>query len=82
MSVARGASVRDAVAGLDRHLAELLARGAAYVTDGVGRPVDAADPVGEGGAIFRVVVSARQGPPRLSKDALRRWPAGFRPGSA
>ncbi len=74
MSVARGASVRDAVAGLDRDLAELLARGAAYVTDGVGRPVDAADPVGEGGAIFRVVVSARQGPPRLSKDALRRWP--------
>jgi adenosine deaminase len=74
VSVARGASVRDAVAGLDRDLAELLARGAAYVTDGVGRPVDAADPVGEGGAIFRVVVSARQGPPRLSKDALRRWP--------
>lgn len=74
MSVARGASVRDAVAGLDRDLAELLTRGAAYVTDGVGRPVDAADPVGEGGAIFRVVVSARRGPPRLSKDALRRWP--------
>jgi adenosine deaminase len=74
VSVARDASVRDAVAGLDQDLAELLARGAAYVTDGVGRPVDAADPVGEGGAIFRVVVSARQGPPRLSKDALRRWP--------
>src|SRR5207247_387837 len=28
----------------------------------------------EGGAIFRVVVSARQGPPRLTKEALRRWP--------
>jgi adenosine deaminase len=74
VSVARGASVRDAVEVLDKALAELLGRGVAYVTDGVGRPVDAADPVGEGGAIFRVVVSARQGPPRLSKEALRRWP--------
>jgi adenosine deaminase len=74
VSVARGASVRDAVEVLDKELAELLGRGVAYVTDGVGRPVDAADPVGEGGAIFRVVVSARQGPPRLSKEALRRWP--------
>jgi len=74
VSVAPGASVRDAVEVLDRELAELVGRGAAYVTDGVGRPVDAADPVREGGAIFRVVVSARQGPPRLSKDALRRWP--------
>jgi adenosine deaminase len=74
VSVARGARVRDAVEVLDRELAELLGRGVAYVTDGVGRPVDAADPVGEGGAIFRVVVSARQGPPRLTKEALRRWP--------
>jgi adenosine deaminase len=74
VSVARGARVRDAVERLDRELAELVGRGAAYVTDGVGRPVDAGDPVGEGGAIFRVVVSARQGPPRLTKDVLRRWP--------
>ncbi len=74
VSVARGACVRDAVEVLDRELAELLGRGVAYVTDGVGRPVDAADPVGEGGAIFRVVVSARQGPPRLTKEVLRRWP--------
>jgi adenosine deaminase len=74
VSVARGACVRDAVEVLDRELAELLGRGVAYATDGVGRPVDAADPVGEGGAIFRVVVSARQGPPRLTKEALRRWP--------
>src|SRR5438445_8493390 len=73
VTVARGASVRDAVEELDHALAELVGRGAAYVTDGVGRPVDAGDPVGEGGAIFRVVVSARQGPPRLSKEALRRW---------
>src|SRR5436190_11951707 len=74
VSVAPGARVRDAVEQLDRELADLVARGAAYVTDGVGRPVDGADPVGEGGAIFRVVVSARQGPPRLSKEQLRRWP--------
>ena len=74
VTVARGARVRDAVEVLDHRLAELVGRGAAYVTDGVGRPVDAGDPVGEGGAIFRVVVSARQGAPRLSKDALRRWP--------
>src|SRR5213083_2780495 len=74
VSVARGAKVRDAVEALDHALAELVGRGAAYVTDGVGRPVDAGDPVGEGGAIFRVVVTARTGPPRLSKDALRRWP--------
>src|SRR5881398_986756 len=74
VSVARGAKVRDAVEALDHALAELVGRGAAYVTDGVGRPVDVGDPVGEGGAIFRVVVSARQGPPRLSKELLRRWP--------
>ncbi len=74
MSVAPGASVRDAVEVLDRELADLVGRGVAHVTDGVGRPVDAGDPVGEGGAIFRVVVSARQGPPRLTKEALRRWP--------
>jgi adenosine deaminase len=73
VDVARGASVRDAVAALDPSLAELLG-GAAQVTDGVGRAVDAADPVGEGGAVFRVVVSARSAGPRLSKDALRKWP--------
>src|SRR5881396_3342930 len=74
VSVARGATVRDAVEALDRELAGLLVSGAAHATDGVGRPVDASDPVGEGGAIFRVVVTARQGPPRLTKEALRRWP--------
>src|SRR5207244_13449332 len=69
-----GATVRDAVAALDGDLAGLLASGAAYATDGVGRPVDAADPIAEGGAILRGVVTARQGPPRLSKELLRRWP--------
>ena len=74
VDVARGASVRDAVAALDGALAELLGDGAAYVTDATGRPVDAGDPVGEAGAVLRVVVTARRGPPRLSKEVLRRWP--------
>src|SRR2546430_9273647 len=78
VTVARGATVRDAVAALDGELAGLLASGAAYATDGVGRPVDAAEPIGEGGAILRVVVTARQGPPRLSKELLRRWPKADR----
>src|SRR5437867_3752914 len=38
------------------------------------RPVGGGEAVREGGAILRVVVSARKGPPRLSKDVLRRWP--------
>jgi adenosine deaminase len=74
VTVARGATVRDAVEALDRELAGLLTSGAAYATDAVGRPVDAGDPIAEGGAIFRVVVTARKGPRALSKDALRRWP--------
>jgi adenosine deaminase len=74
VDVAPGATVRDAVEALDRGLSDLLATAAAYVTDGVGRIVDAADPVGEAGGVFRVVVAAGRGPPRLSKDTLRRWP--------
>jgi len=76
VDVPRGAHVRDAVAAADAALARLLegAGGGAYVTDSAGRPVDAGDPVGEAGAVFRVVVSARGGGPRLTKDALRRWP--------
>jgi len=74
VEVARGAAVRDAVARQDPALADLLAGDAAYVTDGVGRRLDPADPVGEAGAVFRVVVTARRGPPQLSRDALRRWP--------
>jgi adenosine deaminase len=74
VEVARGASVRDAVATFDRSLADLLAAEAAYVTDAVGRTVDAGDPIRESGAVLRVVVTARRGPPRLSKDALRDWP--------
>lgn len=74
VDVARGAAVRDAVAGLDRELAGLLDGGAAYVTDARGIRVDGADPIAEAGAVFRVVVTARKGPADLTKDALRRWP--------
>ncbi|MFN2570783.1 MAG: adenosine deaminase [Gemmatimonadales bacterium] len=74
VDVPRGARVRDAVAQADTALAQLL-ESAAYVTDSAGRPVDAGDPVGEAGAVFRVVVSAkREGRPRLTKETLRRWP--------
>jgi len=74
VDVPRGAHVRDAVAAADAALARLLEGSSAHVTDSAGRPVDAGDPVGEAGAVFRVVVSARGGGPRLTKDALRRWP--------
>lgn len=74
VEVARGAAVRDAVAAFDRSLADLLAADSAYVTDARGLRVDAGDPVAEAGAVFRVIVSARSGPKRLSKDELRRWP--------
>jgi adenosine deaminase len=74
VDVAPGATVRDAVEALDRGLSDLLATAAAYVTDGVGRVVDAADLVGEAGGVFRVVVAAGRGPARLSKETLRRWP--------
>lgn len=74
IEVGRGATVRDAVAAADGGLARLVESEDAYVTDAAGRPIDAGDPVGEAGAVFRVVVSARRAGPRLTKDALRRWP--------
>jgi adenosine deaminase len=75
IDVQRGAGVRDAVARADDALARLLDSGDAYVTDATGRPVDAADAIGEAGAVYRVVVSARRDQkPKLSKEALRRWP--------
>ena len=67
VDVPRGARVRDAVAAADDGLARLLANSGAYVTDSTGRAVDVGDPVGEAGAVFRVVVSARGGGP---------WPTG------
>lgn len=77
VEVPRGALVRDAVAVADDGLARLLegSHPTAYVTDATGRALDAGDPVGEAGAVLRVVVSARRdAAPRLTKAALRRWP--------
>src|SRR5438309_711445 len=54
VSVAPGARVREAVEQLDQDLAELVGRGAAYVTAGVGRPVGVGGPVGEAGGVCRV----------------------------
>lgn len=59
VSVSPGSKVRDAVAAFDAALAGKLASGAAYVTDGVGRPAQPEAGV-EPGAIIRVVLSARR----------------------
>ena len=60
--VVPGATIREAVMALDPDLAGAIREGRAYVTDGVGRPVEPSGSV-EPGAIFRVVVSARRGSP-------------------
>lgn len=57
--VPAGVTVGDAVAALDPALAQALAAGRAYATDGVGRPIEATAGVIPG-AIVRVVVSARR----------------------
>lgn len=57
--VAPGTAVSAAVAADDPGLAASLAAGHAYVTDGVGRPIDAHGTVFPG-AIYRVVRSARR----------------------
>jgi hypothetical protein len=53
-----GAEVGDAVRAADPALAEKVASGAAYVTDGRGIEVDTRSPLA-GGTILRVVVRAR-----------------------
>jgi hypothetical protein len=54
-----GATVAAAVSADDPDLAAALRDGRAYVTDGVGRPIDPGTPVFPG-AIVRVVRSARR----------------------
>jgi adenosine deaminase len=72
VDVPRGARVRDAVAQADDASRQPTAR---RRTDAAGRPIDSGDAIAEAGAVFRVVVSAkREAKPRLTKDALRRWP--------
>jgi hypothetical protein len=58
VSVAPGTAAVDAVRQADGLLAEALATGRAYLTDGRGIRLDAAAPV-TAGAIVRVVRSAR-----------------------
>ncbi len=59
LGVPPGATVADAVSGDDPDLAAEVRDGRAYVTDGVGRPIDPGTSVFPG-AIFRVVRSARR----------------------
>jgi hypothetical protein len=59
--VVPGATIREAVMTFDPALASALREGRAYVTDGVGRPVEPSGSV-EPGAILRVVISSRGGP--------------------
>lgn len=59
LAVAPDATVGAAVSGHDPDLAAALREAKAYVTDGVGRPIDAGTTVFPG-AIFRVVRSARR----------------------
>lgn len=61
-SVVAGATVGDAVRGLDPDLGAAVLEGAAYLTDGVGRRIDPATSV-VAGAIIRVVRSARRPDP-------------------
>jgi hypothetical protein len=55
-----GSNVADALGAMDRSLAEKLAEGVAYVTDGRGIELDPGTPLANG-AILRVVVRAKRG---------------------
>lgn len=55
-----GAAVAEAVRTFDPALAERVAAGAAYVTDGRGIEIDVAESLASG-AILRVIVRARRG---------------------
>lgn len=61
VEVALGSTVLDAVRAMDASLAAALDGRGTYVTDGVGRRLDAAAPLASG-SILRVVVSARTQP--------------------
>jgi hypothetical protein len=55
-----GAEVREAVRSFDPGLADSIAKGAAYVTDGRGIEIDPSSSL-TSGAILRVIVRARRG---------------------
>jgi hypothetical protein len=60
VDVAAGTDVAAAVAAADPSMAEKIAHGAAYVTDGRGIEIDPAARLAAG-AILRVIVRARRG---------------------
>jgi hypothetical protein len=60
VDVGQGATVADALLALGGGVAEKLAAGVAYVTDGRGIELDPTAPLANG-AILRVVVRARRG---------------------
>ena len=60
--IAQGLTVLEAVQAFDAALGAALSEGAAYATDGVGRQLDPASPVGEG-TIIRVINSAPRAEP-------------------
>ena len=59
--VVAGGTALQAVAAMDQDLADRLAAGDAYVTDGRGIRLTPEDAL-SAGAILRVIVSARRGP--------------------
>jgi hypothetical protein len=61
VKVAAGGTALQAVAAMDQDLADRLAAGEAYVTDGRGIRL-APEDVLSAGAILRVIVSARRAP--------------------
>lgn len=67
MTVPVGTTVRDAMVAHDPILADLLDAGAAYATDGVGRPIDVESLV-EGGAIVRIIRSASRAPEQRKRS--------------
>ena len=64
LDLTEGATVADAVRAFDGALADRLAEGAAFVTDGRGIAIDAGRRL-RPGAIIRVAVTARRGAPGM-----------------
>ena len=62
VTVTTGATVHQALIAFDPAVAERAGKGEAAVTDGVGRPIDLSALL-TGGAILRVIPSARAGAP-------------------
>ena len=59
LTVDYGTTVCDVVASFDPSLANAISDGSAYVTDGVGRRIEIAEPVAAG-SILRIIHSSRK----------------------